>query len=266
MLTIIQEIILLSGTLLGAITDAKTGYIYDWITTPMILLGILFSFILQQWNNLIFGGIIFISLYFIYKLGKIGGGDVKLYTSIALLNPTNNLYFIFSAIIIACAGAIIFYSTYYTIKYAKKGINFNENKKGIQKGIIFGTLLIVYFAILTQLNLIPLFTTIPLVITSVFGLVFIALQEGLKKNFFEKKIKLNQIEEDEVISESSNSKKVIDLLKGKALVGEKEKNLLKANKIKEIIVLRELPPFGPFIALGVIVAIINPNLIMFLFS
>ena len=266
MITILQEIILLTGTILGAITDAKTGYIYDWITTPMIILGIILSFVLQQWNNLIFGVIIFVSLYFIYKLGKIGGGDVKLYTSIALLNPTNNLYFIFSAIIVACAGAIIFYSTYYTIKYARKGINFNENKKGIQKGIIFGVLLIVYFAILVQLNLIPLFTTIPLVITSVFGLVFIALQEGLKKNFFEKKIKLDQIEEDEIIAERGNSKKVLDLLKGKVLVGEKEKKLLQANKIKEIVVLRGLPPFGPFIALGVIVAIVNPNLMMILFS
>ena len=266
MLTLIQQAILLIGTIIGGAIDAKTGYIYDWITMPMIAIGLILSLFLQQWNNLIFGGIIFISLFLFYKLGKIGGGDVKLYTAIALLNPTNNINFLFSGIIIACAGAIIFYSTYFTIKYARKGINFNENKKGIQKAVIFCALLLFYFAILVQLNLMPLLTTIPLIVASIFGLIFIALQEGIKKNFFEKKIKVAQLEEDEVISESSNSKKVLTLLKGKMLVGEKEKKLLKLNKIKEIIVLRDLPPFGPFIAIGVIIATINPNLIMVLFS
>ncbi len=266
MIILIQEAILLIGTIIGGITDAKTGYIYDWVTLPMIGIGLILSIILMQWNNLILAGIIFCSFYFLYKSGKIGGGDVKLFTAIALLNPTNNVYFLFSGLIVACAGAIVFYSTFYTTKYIKLGINFEENKKGIQKSIIFGLLLIVYFGFLIQMNLISMMSTIPLMIVSLFGLIFIALQEGLKRNFFEKKIKLNEIEEDEVIAESINSAKVIKLLKGKTLIGEVEKKILKTNKIKEIIVLRSLPPFGPFIALGVIVATINPNIIMILFS
>ncbi len=265
MIAIIQQAALLIGTILGGAIDAKTGYIYDWVTIPMIILGLIFSIFQQQWNNLILGSIIFISLFLLYKTGKMGGGDVKLFTGIALLNPTNNVFFLFSGIIVACAGAMIFYSTYYTIKYFKIGITFKENKKGIYKAIIFGVLLLFYFTALVQLHLIPIISTIPLIIASFFGLIFIALQEGIKKNFFEKKIKLNEIEEDEVIAENRNSKKVLLLLKGKSLVGEKEQKLLKANKIKEIIVLRELPPFGPFIALGVIVATISPNLIMILF-
>jgi Flp pilus assembly protein protease CpaA len=266
MIIIIQQLILLLGTIIAGVIDAKTGYIYDWITIPMIGIGILFSLILQQWNNLILATIIFISLYFLYKTGKMGGGDVKLYAAIALLNPYNNIFFLFSGIIIACASAMIFYSTYYTIKYFRKGINFEENKLGIQKAIIFGALLIIYFAALIQLNLMSLMSTIPLIVAILFGLLFVALQEGIKKNFFEKKIKLSEIEEDEVIAEGRNSEKIIHLLKGKKLIGEKEKKILKANKIKEIIVLRGLPPFGPFIAIGVIIATINPNIIMLLFN
>jgi len=266
MITIIQEAVLLIGTIIGGVTDAKTGYIYDWITLPMLAIGLIFSIFLQQWNNLVLAGIVFFSLYFLYKTGKIGGGDVKLFTAITLLNPTNNVFFLFTGIIIACASAIIFYATFYTIKYAKIGINIKENIKDIKKAIILAILLLVYFTALIQLNLMPLLNAIPIIITSGFGLVFIALQEGMKKNFFEKKIKLNEIEDDEVIAEGRNSKKILDLLKGKKLVGEKEKKLLKLNKIKEIIVLRELPPFGPFIALGVIIATINPNLIMILFN
>ena len=96
---------------------------------------------------------------------------------------------------------------------------------------------------------------------SLFGLIFIALQKGITKNFFEEKIKLSKIEEDEVIAEENNSKKVLLLLKNKKLVGPKEAKLLKKHGIKEIFVLRNLPPFGPFIAIGVIIATISPELI-----
>jgi hypothetical protein len=265
MLAIIQEAVLLIGSILGGATDAKTGYIYDWITIPMMILGIILSLLQSQWNNLILGTTIFGLLYLTYKYGKIGGGDVKLFTAIALLNPTNNIYFLFTGLIVACGSAMVFYSTYFALKYFKTGFNFKENKKGIIKALIFGAILIVYFIILAKTNLLSLTTAILFTVVCFFGLIFIALQEGVKKNFFEKKIKLSEIEDDEVLCEERNSKKVMNLLKGKKLVGEKEKKILAINKVKEIIVLRGLPPFGPFIAIGVIIATINPEIIMLLF-
>ena len=261
MITIIQQTLLLLGTILSGAIDAKTGYIYDWITIPMIIVGIITSVLLQQWINLITGLIIFISFFLIYTYGKIGGGDVKLFTAIALLNPTNNIYFLITGILIACASSIIFYTTCYGIKYLKKGIDLEENKIGITKAILFGVIISIYFITITYLGLIPLKTGAILMFISLFGLIFIALQKGITKNFFEEKIKLSKIEEDEVIAEENNSKKVLLLLKNKKLVGPKEAKLLKKHGIKEIFVLRNLPPFGPFIAIGVIIATISPELI-----
>ena len=91
MIQLIQQTALFVGTLTGGATDAKTGYIYDWITYPMIVLGIILSLIQLQWFNIGSGAIIFGLLFVVYKLGKIGGGDVKMFTGIALLNPFNEL-------------------------------------------------------------------------------------------------------------------------------------------------------------------------------
>ena len=51
MLQLIQEAALLIGTAAGAVTDAKTGYIYDWITYPMLAAGVILSVTQQQWKN-----------------------------------------------------------------------------------------------------------------------------------------------------------------------------------------------------------------------
>lgn len=74
MITLIQQGILLIGTLIGAITDTKTGYIYDWITYPMIIIGLILSITQGQLTNIIIAGTLFIILLIGYKLGKIGEG------------------------------------------------------------------------------------------------------------------------------------------------------------------------------------------------
>jgi hypothetical protein len=265
MLQLLQQLILLIGCATGAITDAKTGYIYDYVTIPMIVLGIILSILQMQWTNLIVGTIIFILLYITYKLGKIGGGDVKLFASIALLNPYNDYFFLVTTIFFAAMSAMVFYAIYYFIKYARVGINLNENKNGITKAIIFGIIIIVYFGIMVLKEYVALPVAELLTIPIIFGLIFIAFQEGIKKNFFEKKIALKDLEDDEVIAEGRNLAKVIELLKGKQLIGEKEIQLLKKHKITSIYVLRGLPPFGPFILLGVLAALAQPNFLSILF-
>ncbi|MCX6804397.1 MAG: A24 family peptidase [Candidatus Diapherotrites archaeon] len=265
MLQLIQQAILLIGTAAGAVTDAKTGFIYDWITFPMIALGIVLALIQQQWFNLGAGAVVFGALFLAYKFGKLGGGDVKALTGIALLNPTNEINFFISLIFFAAMGAIVFYSVYYTIKYARIGINFGENKKGIMSAIMFAIIIVVYFGALIQMGYMETKNTVMILIPLAFGLVFVALQEGIKKNFFEAKIALGKLEEDEVIAQGRNNKKIDKLLKGKQLLGEKEIAILKKAGIRSIYVLRKLPPFGPFILFGAVIAVLFPQTLLFLF-
>ncbi|MFA6268911.1 MAG: A24 family peptidase [archaeon] len=265
MLILLQQAALLLGTTLGAVTDAKTGYIYDWITIPMIIIGLLISIILQQWNNLIIGVGLFFILYLVYKLGKLGGGDVKLFVGIALLNPYNDFVFLATIMLFAAMSSMVFYSVYYGIKYFRKGINLEENKKSIFRAIILGAIVIVYFYSLTTMGFLSTLSAEIVIIPMLFGLVFIAFQNGITKNFFEAKVLMKNLEEDEVIAPERNLAKVIKLLKGKQLIGPNEIKLLKKAGIKSIYVLRKLPPFGPFILVGVLGAILQPNFIMLIF-
>ncbi|MFA5763513.1 MAG: A24 family peptidase [archaeon] len=261
MIIIIQEIILFIGTLLSAYYDTKTGYIFDWITYPMLVLGLILAIISSSFFNLISACAIFVILLITYKFGKIGGGDVKLFTAIALLNPFNELSFLITLFFIATISAMLFYSIYYFIKYAKIGIKWEREKNNILNAGFLAIAIIAYFFVLSGYgvvnNLFLIFIGIPLLI----GLVFVALQKGIKIEFFEEEIKIKDLEEDEVIGEN-NSEKIQKILNGKVLLGEKEIAFLKKNKIHSIFVLRNLPKFGPFIFIGAILAIILPNFLM----
>lgn len=263
MIQLLQQGILLLGTLISGVVDAKTGYIYDWITYPMILLGIILALLSFSWFNLLSGAIIFVLLFAGYYLGKIGGGDVKLFTAIALLNPFNDFNFLISLFFIAAMSGMLFYSIYYTVKYYRKGIKIEREKKGFFNAFFIGITLIAYFFIMAQSGIISIWFVYVIGLPLLAGLLFVALQKGIKEEFFEQKIALNKLEEDEVLGEK-NSEKIKKII-GKNLVGEKEILVLKKAKIKEIYVLRNLPKFGPFIFIGTIVATFSPEFLLMLF-
>jgi hypothetical protein len=89
-----------------------------------------------------------------YYFGKIGGGDVKLFAGIALLNPYNNFNFLVSMAFFATMSSMLFYSIFYTIKYAKKGIIINENLNGIKQALIMGLILVIYVSFLLSFGLV----------------------------------------------------------------------------------------------------------------
>jgi len=281
MIQLIQEITLLVGTLVGAYTDYKTGYIYDWITVPMVLIGVILSIVLGQWLNIIVGIVLFFGLYLLYRAGKIGGGDVKLFTGIALLNPFNSIEFLASVFLFSTISAAIFYSIYYTIKYLKKKIESNKNKKmkkgliqeiveenkqGLVQAFVLVTFAIIYFWFMKSAGLINELFIFVAGFTMLCLVLVMTLQKGITKNFFEKRIAIEKLEEDEVISVQGNLKKVIELFKLKKIVGKEQIMELKRMKIKSIVVLRELPKFGPFIFVGVCLALALPDFFLLLFA
>jgi Flp pilus assembly protein protease CpaA len=261
---LIQQAVLFAGTLAGAATDIKTGYIYDWITYPMIGIGILTSLAAWQTTNLILGAVIFAGLFLMYRLGKIGGGDVKAFTGIALLNPFNDINFLATAALVAAALSLIFYSIFYTIKYAKKGIDWKYNRSGAGRAMLLGAALLFYFAVMSQTGLIGAAMIYFIGVPFMLGLLFLGLQKGITKEFFQKRISLKNIEEDEILAEGANPKKLLKLMKEKVLVSPKNAAMLRRNGIKSIVVLRNLPKFGPFIFLGVAFALMQPNFFLML--
>jgi len=253
---------------LGAFTDWKKGEIYHWITFPLIIIGVGMNVYEAQYIAFGLAGIVFAIGYILYKTGKLGGGDVMLFTGIALTVPFFGGHpFILNVLVIAAATSVVFLSVYYVSRYIRKGIDWEYNKKNLSRAGILGIILLLYFILLSQIQGVGIIRMLPIIIPLVFGIVYVAFEAGIKKEFFTKKIKVSELEEDEIISEENLDPKIYSLLNLKFIkvIGEKEKEILKENNVKEIWVYRNLPKFGPFIFLGVVISLLYPDVLLGIF-
>lgn len=266
---LLREAAVLIASGAGAYTDYKTGYINDWITLPLIALGIALNIYEQQYVGLAIGAVTFAIGYIMYYTGKIGGGDVKLYTGIALALPFYmGKVFLLSAALFAALSAVVFFSSFYVIKYARMGLDIKYNSKGITRAAILMALLLVYFGFLLNSKIVDATYIIAIGLPMLFGLAFIALEKGIRKEFFLKKIKLGEMEEDEIIAVDfmgeDERKKLPQTMKG--VFGEKEKAELEKAGVRNVMVYRNLPRLGPFIFLGVAAALARPELSLLIFG
>jgi len=257
----IRQLAIIIATTIGSYTDYKTGYIYNWITYPLIALGIILNIYEQQYIGIAIGIIVYGIGWLNYILGKLGGGDVKLYTGIALAMPFHNgIPFIIPTILFSSLAGLTIISLYYTTKYIKKGIDYKLNKNGIKKAIILILIIALYFTILIKTKIINPTLIFVITIPMMCGALYLAFEKGIKKEFFLKKIKIEQAEEDEIIAIEFIDKKTKQKIKNiKPLMQKDEIEKLKEKGIKEILVYRELPRFGPFIFIGTITTFLFPN-------
>jgi hypothetical protein len=140
-----------------------------------------------------------------------------------------------------------------------------DNKQGLQRAGLLAAFLVVYFGFIGFTGWMPLQFIVLLLIPSAFALIFLALEQGIRKNFFLKQISLKALEEDEIIALEHLPEKVQKKLslKGKRIIGEPEKKLLKELNITKIPVYRDLPKFAPFVFLGVVLALVLPDFFYF---
>lgn len=265
-LLIAREAILLIAVAVSSYTDLKTGLIYDKITLPLIGIGIvlnLVEYVLYGYLPFLVAGLVFVLGYIAYYFGKIGGGDVKLFTGIALVLPfAGEAIAILPIIFYSAIAGAVFLSIFYLVKYARIGINLQENIQGIKNSLFLGAVVAIYFWFVYSNDLLKIQWIYAMAVPISFALLFLALEKGIRKNFFLKKVKLKELEEDELIALEfldEKLKKKLEL-KGKALIGKKEKEKLKELGVKEILVYRNLPKFAPFILIGTIAVIAFPEL------
>jgi len=268
-LLLLREAIVLAGSAAAAYTDARTGLILDRITYAMIAAGILLNVFQAQWLFMAAGIIVFASGYLLYYMGKIGGGDVKLFAGIAFVLPfLEGNFFLVNALFAACVLAGFFYSVFFVAKYARKGIDWKLNRKSILRAAIFGIAIGAGLGAISSMGVVSAQGTIMLALPLGFALLFLAFEPGIRKSFFLKKIPVKKLEEDEVVAIDfldEKAKKALGLV-AKGVLGKKEIERLEKAGIKEILVYRNMPAFGPFIFLGCIAAMAFPNLMASIFA
>lgn len=255
---------ILAGTI-AAYTDLKTGYIYDWITYPLIGVGLILTFLTEQWIGLVLGGIIYALGMIAYRTGKIGGGDIKLLAGIALVQPLYaGMLFPFAVLLIGTLLACLVLSAYYVGGFllTRPKIKWKTKRKMAAGIMLLG--MVLYFIYTLNNPWWPAETTFILGISLIAGIIFYALEDEIKTHAFLKRITLDQLEDDEVLAiehlthdEKEKWGKTIP-----SLIGTDDKLRLKHMGVHTVPVYRNLPKFAPFLLLGIIATYLFPEWIL----
>jgi len=249
-------IVILAG-LIAAYTDYRTGYIYDWLNYSFIVLGAILAFfspnILWAFGQAV---IIFALGYVFYRTGKICGGDIKFFAGLALFFPFfNGLPFILVTLVLASVLAMLFYGIYYLVLLLKK-----PNKQVIQSIIISLVVALILFVLFIVFSY--WYLAIIIFVFGFFALTSLLLKDLIMQRFYRKEILLSKLLNDDLVDMNALSKKhskikKISTIEMFPLEPKSFKELKKLlPKDAKLFVYRNLPVFGPFIALGIILGFI----------
>ena len=139
----------------GIYTDFKKNMLYNTITYPIIILGFIYSIYAHTLLSSLAGaGIMFIILSIIFRMGGIGGGDVKLATGIGMWFGLYDgiLIMLIGSILAIFDGIIRIYLSnglktrikswhmkiFYKVPLEERNINETESKEHIPYGAYIG--------------------------------------------------------------------------------------------------------------------------------
>lgn len=269
------------GTAIGSYIDFKTTYIPDKVTYTMIAIGAVTLFFSWPFNDfLLFSGIavaVFVFGLIMYTLGQLGGGDVKLFTALALLLPSyprvfSNYFnltvtvapypFLVSIFFIASILGMLFVSSRYIIKLIRDRHKIKNFNRTALTGVVYDVLLLPIFYIWQTFNPNMLFIAIPML----FGGFALAFKKDILEQYVVMKKLVSKLNDDDVIAlelMDEKTKKKLGLSTRKTLF-EMELKQIKANakkhNIKQVLVSEYLPVFGPFIFISLVLNLLVGDL------
>jgi Flp pilus assembly protein protease CpaA len=274
-LLIIKILIILIATGIAAYTDHKTSYIYNWLTFPLVIVGVILtaleSFVLTNPLGYIYfikvisiAIIIYFLGYLFYYFGKLGGGDIKIFIGIHLVLPyyasqlTILWLLIFSSLL-----AVMFVSLQYLIKLyiilkwkTWKKILLKKKLQILKVIILFLAFVFIIGYSIKVLQFPKLYYL--LLIPIILGLKTMVFEEEIRKYIYLKRKEIKDLEDGDVLAIDFIPKDLLLKLKlGKREVLE-EKDIIKIKKLnlKTLPIYDNLPRFGPYILLGIIVFLI----------
>lgn len=210
--------------------------------------------------------IVFLLGFILYKMGQIGGADLFVICSIILLLPIHpssletlfNYPLIFSTLLYSGVVFSIFSIFYFGSKIFKS----NDAKPNL----LYLLLLLPYIGFAYIFMSAPFFSPVYLLIASIFllsAIFFLVYREAIIASTMEK-INLSAITDEDVLAKEK-MKPLMQKLKIGPVIGEKELAILKKAKVKEVWIYAHLPPFLPFLFLGLIASLLWGNWILLVF-
>ncbi len=271
---------LIIGTGASSYFDIKTTYIPDEITHAMLIIGAVLLFlrfpIINALVYLAIGIIVFALGFALYTFGQLGGGDVKLFTAITLLFPVYTVKMsvpspyppIVSVFFASAIIATFFVSGKYIIKLytiRNRVPKFNEK---LLVGVVSAFLVFIVFCFLATIEYGMIVFSVPILA----GLLVYPFKDDIVDIFMLTRKKVSELTEDDIIAVDKLPKLKIKRLglSSRRTYLDIELRRIKENakkyKIKTVPVYDNLPTFGIYIFIGVLVVLLVGDPLFFVFS
>ncbi len=281
-------------TFILAYEDARTSFMDQILLYALIGFGIVFDLLSYNsqiiYNAALGSFIIFAIGYFYYMRGEVGGGDVLLLSGLNLLFPINppvisnglvsllglQNNFIAQTIIFKF-GSIIPFSITVLITATLLGLIFTSinyarklNWKALKPDYMYGGLslfaaLVIISASQLFFGFKPLQFAIYLVIF--IPAVFLALfSNQIKSEVIVKNVPIASILDEDILIIDNMDKKIVKKYKLERVVTpqifEQMKIISEKDNIKEFPIAKDLPRFGPYLFLGLIISLLFGNIVI----
>lgn len=259
----IRLAIALLGMVVGAYFDIynkrniPNNFLFAFLAVAILVNLIFFNTDLMTYSLIVVGTLALFG-YAFYMLGYLGGADVFVVVSLALLLPIPpsftesriNYPFILFILIFSFISSAFYLFIYFATKLAKEK-NLKPNNKYFL--LIIPYLVVAY--IVWNLPIISpgfLFLLYTALLLSIF---FMAYRDPINK-MMAQKISLKKVEQEDILAVEFMDKEIVWKHKLQRLVTEDELKRLKTLKIRELMVYTKLPPFLPFIFIGLLLALV----------
>ncbi len=235
--------------------------LYSFLILSLIIVIVDYNPILLLYS---FGGAAIIGLigYIFYRLGQLGGADVFILCSLALLLPIQPtlfsekplipLPFIFSIILVSGLTFMIYVLIKYTPLVLKRKEKIDKKRILYSLGLVI--IFLVFLYLYTKIPVISEYYLILMGFLIFVSIYFSIFKERLMGSLIEK-LPLSKIEAEDVIAIEYMKKEIVKKYNIPRVVSEKDLKRLKKFKINKYPVYTKLPMFVPFILLGLLISI-----------
>lgn len=195
--------------------------------------------------------------YLFYRVGQLGGADVFIIASIILLLPIHpsfsemsfNIPFIFSVIIFSGVIFALYMMVHFGFKLLKTDAK--PNYLYLLMFIPYGLFAYVYVGSFLFSPIYFAFITI-----SMFAIILMMVFKESINKLLAEELPLSQLEQEDVLALELMNKDMIERYKLTRLVTKNELERLKKTKLTELWVYTKLPPFIPFIFIGMVLSLL----------
>jgi len=213
--------------------------------------------------------VLFLAGYTFYRLGHIGEADVYVISSLALLLPRSPVepygYVPFVFTVLVLAGIV--FSGYAASVYLPAAM---KRKKRLSWRELSAIALLIGLLCVTvyMLNVMGMFTVWYYLIFAYFmalAILFMVYKNEIKQSMMEV-IPVSRIEDGDVIAVETLDREYVEKNKIPRVFKQSDLNKLKKAGIRKLPVYTKLPPFLPFVFIGLLISLYTGDLFMHLIN